>query len=51
MSKIKSSSILEIIKESLTEDQILEYAEDYGFTYSKARNSLAREMYESERGR
>lgn len=51
MSKIKTNSILEIIKESLTEDQILEYAEDYDLTYSKAKNSLAREIYKSERGR
>lgn len=51
MNKIKSSSVLEIIKESLSEDQILEFAEDYGLSYSKAKQGLAEYIHESERGR
>lgn len=51
MSKIKTDSILEIIKESLTEDQIQEYAEDYDLTIFQAKNKLAKELYQSEKGR
>lgn len=50
MSKIKANSILEIIKESLTEDQILEYAADYDLTYNRAKKGLAEYIYESEKG-